>query len=779
MKIDRHQKKKRKRDQRRKARRMQMERNQRDRKSRFFSYNAEEAFFYNNYELALKWAIKSLRLDPRDDHIRDIAIQCAALLNKEATIYNLLLQGWEKEALRLRKDYLFLGRMAFSQKDYRLAKEVFQGLVAEAVPMESPLTKTQLKEAERYLKRLDMLEHAIQPIPRRSVPAPSPGSKEEAAKPQTPQVEEKEKRKIEDSSAEIHLKPKITFEVDAEPILTAIKKLHRANVPSLEMTLKAYKLSFRTSYDQLLCLPVIRNVQSLWYQEETARKVMKYFRGRAILADEVGLGKTIEACMVLKEYLLRGLVRTALILTPSNLVHQWQEELLEKFQLTFVSSNDPLFRQDPERFWQSPLVLASIHTAKSKRHFDFVTSRSYDMIIVDEAHHLKNRATLNWKLVNAIPKTYLLLLTATPVQNNLEELYNLVTLLSPGHLKTRKTFKEEFVTRGNPTDPQNREKLRQLLKEVMLRNTRSVTQLHLPPRFATTVKVSPSQPEETFYQAISEFIAEQAKLQSDGLTRMALQKLLEAAGSSHIAALRVLENVAARNQNGISKYAKEILAMGREIRIGAKTQQVLELLHALSDQRIIFVNYLATLEYLRGVLEEQKIPHVVFQGSMTTAQKQAAIDTFRKGCPVLLATGTGGEGHNLQFCHTMINYDLPWNPMQIEQRIGRIHRIGQDKEVQVYNFCAAGSLEDHILEVLDRKINMFELVVGEIDMILGRLKGEQEFSELVYDIWIKNSDEAKRREAFNALASRLKRARMAYEKSKELDEKLFQEDFGV
>ncbi len=226
------------------------------------------------------------------------------------------------------------------------------------------------------------------------------------------------------------------------------------------MTLQAYKFSFRTSYEQLICLPTLQNVQSLWYQEDTARKVMKLFGGRAILADEVGLGKTIEAAMIVKEYLLCGLIRKALILTPNNLVNQWQDELLNKFQLSFVSSNDPLFHQNPNQFWQSPLILASIHTVKTKHHFDSVTSLSYDIVIVDEAHNLKNRNTLNWKLVNAIPKTYLLLLTATPVQNNLEELFNLVTLLNPGHLKTRKALKKEFVTKANPTDSQNRKKLR-------------------------------------------------------------------------------------------------------------------------------------------------------------------------------------------------------------------------------------------------------------------------------------------------------------------------------
>ena len=117
--------------------------------------------------------------------------------------------------------------------------------------------------------------------------------------------------------------------------------------------------------------------------------------------------------------------------------------------------------------------------------------------------------------------------------------------------------------------------------------------------------------------------------------------------------------------------------------------------------------------------------------------------------------------------------------MRIEQRIGRIHRFGQEHEVHVHNFCALGSIEEYILEILDRKINMFELVVGEIDMILGRLQGEQEFSDMVYNLWINHMDEADRKRAFQTFGTRLKRAKTAYEKSKELDEKLFQEDFGV
>jgi SNF2 family DNA or RNA helicase len=507
---------------------------------------------------------------------------------------------------------------------------------------------------------------------------------------------------------------------------------------------------------------------------------MKYFRGRAILADEVGLGKTIEAGLILKEYLMRGLVRTALVLAPSSLVRQWQEELAGKFGIPFISTQDDLFKTDPDRFWAEPFILASLQTARSKRHFPAATSRSYDLVVVDEAHHLKNRATQNWKLVNAIQKTFLLMLTATPVQNHLEELYNLVTLLKPGHLKTQKAFKAEFVTRGNPTDPRNREKLRQLLKEVMVRNTRSVTQLRLPPRFVQTVRLSPTSKETAFYQAVSRFVTTQAShADTPGSAKMTWRKLLEAAGSSPAAAMRMLERLAERPHDGLGPRLNDLLALGRQIRLSAKVRQVVELIQATPAQKIIFVNHLASLEYLEQMLAEQQIPHAVYQGGLTPAQKQAALTAFRDGCPVLLATGTGGEGHNLQFCQVMLNYDLPWNPMEIEQRIGRLHRIGQEKEVQVYNFCAAGSIEDHILEVLDRKINMFELVVGEIDMILGRLQGEEEFSDLVYDLWVQHPDEAQRQRAFEALAARLQRARGEYEKSKELDDKLFQEDFGV
>lgn len=777
MPADRKQKKKKKREEKKKNRRQSAQRALVSEKAEDYYWYMAEAYNSRDFATALKWALKRLKLVPSDAKTREIAIYCANETRDAEVRYHLLRQKWlERSLLEHKEDHMVLGTLAISHYDYELGRQVFSSLLDGSKKLRGFASKKMLKEASQYLSYCERMIRSQSSTSEQTVTFanrhPQSEPNQEAQEADNPS--ESLASHPEDQRHELE----IVFRLDNESLLHAIQNQQKTDYEKFQLALNGYRLSFRTSYDQLICLPGLRNVQSLFYQEETARKVMKTFRGRAILADEVGLGKTIEAGLILKEYVLRGLVRSALILTPSSLVYQWQEEMANKFDLQFISSNDPLFRQYPERFWNEPLIVASIHTAKSKRHFEAVTQRTYDMVIVDEAHHLKNRTTLNWKLTNAIQKTFLLMLTATPVQNSLEELYNLVTLLRPGHLKTLKAFKEEYVTRGNPTDPRNREKLKELLKEVMVRNTRSVTQLQLPPRFAYTVRIEPTAEEELFYSKISELVIDQAR-RVKGPAKLRLRKLMETAGSSHAAALRMLEKTAPDEWNGASQQVSEITSLGKRINLGNKTQKVVQLLRSSPEQKILFVNHLATLGHLQQVLEQERIAHVVFHGSLTPAQKQEAIDTFQQGCQVLLSTGTGGEGYNLQFCQTMINFDLPWNPMAIEQRIGRIHRIGQQKQVHIYNFCAVGSLEDHILEVLDRKINMFELVVGEIDMILGRMQGEEEFGDMVYEIWLRHPDEAERRNAFAALATKLKRARSAYEKSKELDEKLFQEDFGI
>ena len=572
----------------------------------------------------------------------------------------------------------------------------------------------------------------------------------------------------------------VSIEVDSSSFKKALSHREFTSLESYELTLDGYRIRLKESFENLISLSNLQDVRSLWYQEETARKVLKTFRGRALLADEVGLGKTIEALIVFKEYIQRGMVKGALILTPTPLVSQWQEELKAKFGLDIPSTDGPAYRTKGASFWEAPFVLASINLAKSKNNFPVVTEREYDMVIVDEAHHLKNRNTLNWKLVNALKKRFLLLLTATPVENNLMELYNLVTLLKPGQLKTASAFRKEFMTRGDPTDPQNRGKLKELLGQVMIRNTRALAKIDIPPRFAQTIKVDCDKNEKELYERISTLVKNINEI--NGAThKLLLKNLLAEAGSSPRAVNLTLSRILEKKEL-LLEHEKEIQAINnlcRSLGDTSKNRLLLKLIKSSPDKKIIFVKYLGTLEHISDFLSWQGIPHALFHGSMDNRKKDDQIRSFREDKEVLVTTEIGGEGRNLQFCYQMVNYDLPWNPMKIEQRIGRIHRIGQEKEVKIYNLCATGSVEDYILEVLDKKINMFEMVIGEIDMIMGRIKGEQEFSEMVYDIWVNSPSEEAKGKSFDQLASTLKRVKNLYHKTKELDEKLFGESYEL
>src|SRR3989304_1088422 len=150
---------------------------------------------------------------------------------------------------------------------------------------------------------------------------------------------------------------------------------------------------------------------------------------------------------------------------------------------------------------------------------------------------------------------------------------------------------------------------------------------------------------------------------------------------------------------------------------------------------------------------------------MNLPEKEGSVHAFKGPSQVFLSTEAGGEGRNLQFAHRMVNFDLPWNPLRIEQRIGRIHRVGQEREVQVVNLWARNTIEEYVLELLDKKVHMFELVVGELEMILGNLDEERTFEDLLMHIWV-TRDEAQRRTQVAKLGEELVKARTAYEGAK-------------
>ena len=553
--------------------------------------------------------------------------------------------------------------------------------------------------------------------------------------------------------------------------MTALKIGQSDSIDYYQARIDLFNLSLMADYDSLVCLPTLTTIDKHWYQIETARKVLRQLGGRALLADEVGLGKTIEAGLILSEYLARGMIQSILVLTPASLVSQWQQELAEKFNVDCLTTDDKQIQQNPLEFWTSfDRIIASLNTAKSPKHYPHVTKRNWDLVIVDEAHHLKNRSTLNWKLVNALNKRFILMLTATPVQNSLVELFNLLTLLKPGLLKTEAAFKKEYVSSNNGRVPKNPEKLRQLMREVMVRNTRSLVDVQLPKRFATTITVTPSSSEQKLYQDLTNFL----RATDLNLDKFSRTNLLMRAGSSSRALTESLKNLAKRLPNDELKI---LIRRAAQIKQVEKALALVDLLKQSQQKTIVFTTHKATSAYLAETFLDAGIPFAEFLGDMSLKQKDAAIDAFRDSVSVLLASETGGEGRNIQFANCIVNYDLPWNPMKIEQRIGRIHRIGQTQDVFIFNFCLKDSIEEYILRILHDKINMFELVVGEIETILGNVDDDFDFSEVVMDIWLKHQTPTLLNSAFEQLADELVQAKDKYRVSSELDEQIFGADF--
>lgn len=571
----------------------------------------------------------------------------------------------------------------------------------------------------------------------------------------------------------------------------------QATREQVKLHLALAHLQLLRGFDQLLCLDGLSGVEHLPHQIETVRKVLRRFRGRVLLADEVGLGKTIEACLLLREYLLRGLARRVLILVPNPLVSQWQEELAGKFHLDFRVPPRTATGSRAEFYERTDRVLMATSFARSGQRPAAIAAANWDIVIVDEAHHCKNRKTKLWQLVNSLQRRHMFLLTATPVQNNLVELFSLLTLLEPGHLKTESEFKRQFVTRGNPRDPRNRQRLRELLGEVMIRNTRSLVQIDLPPRYAQTIIAAPGPAERQLQEELTGYLRERAGAPSTpvseeeepsdeetvessdaadpvaSLPRMRLQSLLHALGSHPAAAAAALEKVAAGDP-----VAERIRGLALSIPRSAKDDRLLELLRDSHGHKVlVFVNAVRTLHRLQELLTGAGMSFSTFSGEQSAAEKDAAVEQLRDSVPVMLCTDSGGEGRNLQFADTLINYDLPWNPMRIEQRIGRVHRFGQTQDVFVFNLCTEGSIESRILALLNDKIRMFELVVGEVGSILGNLEEGEEFESLVLNLWMRAGDEGQLERSFDSLGDALLDAQEEYLNAKNLDEALFGEDF--
>ncbi len=546
--------------------------------------------------------------------------------------------------------------------------------------------------------------------------------------------------------------------------------------------LAATNLSLVGGFEALICLPLLRGVEHYPFQIRTALQVMRGMRGRALLCDEVGLGKTIEAGIILKEYQVRGLARRILVLTPPALVGQWRDEMRGKFGLDFTTHEDPDFRRLGPAAWETfELVIASLHTAKSAVHREAIHRQSYDMVVLDEAHHVRNRNSVNWKFFNRIRSRFALLLTATPVQNDLDELFSLITLLSPGQLKTPAHFRREFVERGDRRRPRNRTKLRELLMDVMVRNSRSQVSVVLPPRRASTLRLELTTDERQLYDATTRLVRAHYGSREDGTEcgsgRVLSARTLQAEVGSSAAALHSTL-VAMRGRGTLAGTAVDELCERAAAVTGAsKATALLGLLGESHEKVLVFTQYRETQRFLLRALARAGIAAAEFSGGLTAAEKDEQVAAFARDRRIMVSTDVGSEGRNLQFCHTLVNYDLPWNPMRIEQRVGRVHRIGQKEPVRIFNLSSRGTVEDQVLQVLDEKLNMFELVVGELGEILGNLEDERDFESIVLDLWAGAPTDDEARRSIDDLGRQLTAARERLASAREYDEALFGRDF--
>lgn len=549
---------------------------------------------------------------------------------------------------------------------------------------------------------------------------------------------------------------------DTHPVLLAIQEGNALSLRLYSLRQQAEKVALVSGFDHLICLPLLKGVESHEYQERTARHVLRELGSRALLGDEVGLGKTIEAAIILKELYVRGLIRKILILTPASLVTQWKDELAAKFHIEFQI---PRSLKD----WKTlPRIISSIDTAKGSVNAGEIHSIKWDMIIVDEAHKLKDKKTLNWKFVNRIPKRYILLLSATPFQNDLLELFNLITLLKPGQLYTEKEYKTKFLKRGDKRQCRDPELLKSLLRQVMVRNRRGEVDVRFTQRLPETKHLDMFPHEREMYDTAVRFCREYfGRLYGPaaGLVAVGYLKQLGSSTFSFRESLvkNVLPRAEATNDRSVIRRAKTLLELSDKAVENVKLESLLQDIAGHRDKVIVFTQYRATQDYIAARLRIESISHVVFNGSMDYMEKDRAIGDFKRSSRILLSTESGGEGRNLQFANRLVNYDLPWNPMRVEQRIGRIHRIGQTRDVHITSLACKDTIEDYLLALLERKLNLFRLVVGEVEGILGKMK----FDECIIKLFMQSRNNREFKERLKDFGEEIAALRSEYEKCKE------------
>ena len=463
----------------------------------------------------------------------------------------------------------------------------------------------------------------------------------------------------------------------------------------------------------LRCYEVAEHTLHKGYQRRAVERVVSDMHGRAVLADHVGLGKTIEAGLVLTEYRLRGLVRRCLIIVPSaGLRDQWLYELRDKFMRddAVASAHD---RKTFSGWSQHDTIVTTYGGAL--RHADAIKASEWDMLIVDEAHHLHNRGTRLFKFVSKFRSRYLLLLTATPFQRRIEDLYSLARLVRPTLFVKLKRFRALY---GHTSDEVQLRELKTLLSQIMIRSTIAGVggEVTTGRRLFRNPSIELTVAERDFYQEVIAVVI--AASRSYQRLPPLYFLLARQATSSAEAALSTLEGVLGHSSDSERESLNRLRHLASRISVSSKTECLRQIIAATHPRKV-----LVFVEFRRSALAlGRDLPACVIHGGLSASERLAQLEAVQRGAGsrVLVVTPGMVEGMNFQFCSVLVNFDLPWNPARIEQRIGRIQRIGQRHDhLEIYSLASTRTIEEEIRNGLVEKVRVFERLLGPLDLVLG------------------------------------------------------------
>jgi SNF2 family DNA or RNA helicase len=532
------------------------------------------------------------------------------------------------------------------------------------------------------------------------------------------------------------------------------------------LALRAQRHRIAASFDRLLAPSVLYDrVRPHSYQLRVVEQVLREKAPAAILADDVGLGKTIEAGLIYKELALRGLVRTALVLAPKSLLSQWQQELRERFDEDFVLTDEKRFRG----FEVEPRVICSL--PQFVRSFARINSHSWDCVIADEAHLLANLASRRRQCVSELRSKWRLLLTATPVANRITDLYSLIDLAVPGRLGTQREFEAEYVADPGTcrvVRPDRVADLRSLAREHMCRTRRSDTDIAFAGRTVDTRSIRATPAEDALISDVTDYLRalfRRAPVGSSKVNRGAVIREIMALQQSLSSSPQAIEQSLRARAEKHPDERGELLALADRCAtiVSAKEATLLDVLAELRDEPVlIFTLRLETAARLREVIRARGRSAESYIGALSRSERETLVQRFNSGgLQTLIATDAGAEGLNLhERCHIVVNYDLHWNPMRIEQRIGRVHRLGQSRDVRVLNFVLHETIDDYVVRLLYQKISLFTMTVGALETVLSEVQeGEFDLEERILELLLQTDDRTKLRREMSELGDDLLSAR--------------------